>query len=159
TPAPAPVGPPVAGPVVLEDDAERRREIREAFTKGKALADDELAEQIKPLLQELGAAHAAADGERVVACFDVPRMYDELIRLRVLPAAGADRSARAEAVASMRLTMVLEVPRGPVLTHWTGTEVRKVRKRDAIDAVVIARHRQDDGKVLKVRWWVSRESG
>src|SRR5262249_3884249 len=46
-----------------------------------------------------------------------------------------------------------------VLTHWTGTEVRKVRKRDAIDAVVIARHRQDDGKVLKVRWWVSRESG
>src|SRR5262245_30610257 len=52
---------------VWEDPEERRRELQAAFGPQKPLAEGDIAREVRPLLDDLGEAFRARDGQRLAA--------------------------------------------------------------------------------------------
>lgn len=144
-----------------EDDEARRKEIMEAFRNQKPLAEDEIARELKPFFEDLGAAFKQGNPERLVAQFDMDRLLDQIVALGVLPQ-NAVRN-RKLFVQGMRQGMVQANPRNPVLQNpafqWDASEIRNVKKLAGNEAVVIVRHTSPDAFPMRLRWWVSKQTG
>ncbi|MBI3412329.1 MAG: tetratricopeptide repeat protein [Planctomycetes bacterium] len=160
----APLPPPVVWQFPVnrdEDDEARRREIMEAFRNQKPLAEDEIARELKPLFENLGAAFKQGDPERLVAQFDMDRLLDQIVALGVLPQ-NAVRN-RQQFVQGMRQGMAQANARNPFLQNpafqWDATEIRNIKKLVGNEAVVIVRHTAPGGFPMKLRWWVTKQTG
>ena len=149
-----PRNPPVA---FVEDKDERRQEVLEAFRKQKPLDADEIAAELKPLFEGLGQALRRRDGQACVDCFDTWRMVDELVALEVLPAHVARR--RGDLNRGVREGMSKAMAQHAPLLEWATFEIRRVKKLEGNEAMVIVRHRTKDGFFLKMRWWVTKQPG
>lgn len=145
---------------IEEDKEERREQLRQAFNDRQPLADDEIAQQVKPLLNELGASLRTGDSDRILAKFDLDRMIDEVVAASgggqpLLQNAKNRRDFRRGLAQGFGQNLA---QRGKVF-HWEATEVRKVKKLDQNEAMVIARHKHSNGPSLKLRWWMTRRNG
>jgi predicted Zn-dependent protease len=141
----------------VEDNEERRQEVLEAFRKQKPLAADEIAAELKPLFDGLGRALKRGDGQACVDWFDTERMVDELLALEVVPAHMARR--RGELNRGLRTGMSNALAQQAPLMEWVDFEIRRVKKLEGNEAMVIVRHRTSDGMFLKMRWWVTKRPG
>jgi predicted Zn-dependent protease len=141
-----------------EDEEERRAQLREAFKDRKPLADDEIARQVQPLFADLDAALRAQDADRIMALFDMDRMIDEFVAAGGAPPVRTVRQRRDFRIGLGRGMGPSLAQRGQIF-HWDATEVRKVRKLNNDEAVIIARHKHPNGLTLKMRWWVTRRNG
>ncbi len=148
-------------PVVVftpENPDIRRDELIQALANPQPLAPDQLADELKPLLQGMGEAFRARDRNRIVTHFDGSRMLDELLAQGIFPP-GFVRD-RPTVLRALNDSLGRALERQAQLVQWTDFEIRSVKALDNLDAVVIVRHTTDDGNVfLKMRWWVTRRSG
>jgi tetratricopeptide (TPR) repeat protein len=151
-----PSPPPKRAPYT-EDDEQRRQQLRQAFANQPLVPDDQMAREIKALLTDLGAAFRAGDGQRAADLFDADRMFDELAAQEVLPPKLL--RSRAEFVSGLRVGLSQTLAQQAPLLAWSTFEVRSVKRLQGNEAVVIARHRDDAGNTLKMRWWVTRLPG
>ncbi len=134
------------------EDPKRRADVVAALRDEKPLTDQELAEELRPLFDNLGKALRERNRAGIGAHFDANRMFDELLAQKVLPQAGpGTREAFARGV-TVGLTASLE-KQAPLLA-WTEYEVRSIKKLGGNEAAVICRHRNLQGVTLKMRWWV-----
>jgi tetratricopeptide (TPR) repeat protein len=140
-----------------EDEAERLRDVREAFADRKPLVPENVARELQPLFEGLGAALRAGDAERISAYFDHERMVEEWTALAAM--ALPTPKARREAVDGVRAVLGAILARRAEFVQWSSSEVRSVRKLNDDEALVIGRHRHPNGGSLKQRWWVTRRSG
>lgn len=153
--------PPRMNPVVRmeEDEEERREQLRQAFKDRKPLAENEIAQQVKPLLDGLGTALRLQDVHRILPQFDLDRMMDEVA------AAGGGALPLRNAKDRRDFRRGLSQGLGPSLAqrgqvfHWDATDIRNIKKLNNDEAVVIARHKHSNGMSLKMRWWVTRRNG
>jgi predicted Zn-dependent protease len=142
---------------VQENKDEQRQEVRQALGKQQPLTEKELAQELKPLFEDLGGALAAANADRIMARFDVERMTDELGPLAGLPAPTTRQWRDFTQGLRQGLANSLTRPGAPLA--WKASEIRSVKKLNDDEAVVIVRHQHPNGNTLKMRWWVSRRSG
>ena len=127
----------------------------------KPLSTEEIAEQIKPLFQELGAALKKEDAARVASHFDADRMIDEFIAQDLLPADFVRN--RHELTGQLQRNLAPSFQRNTNL-RWDDSEIRDVKKLEGADpgfneATVIVRHRHPEGFFLRIRWWVTKRQG
>jgi hypothetical protein len=148
---PAPARRPVAA--VREDGARRRQEIAQALRDLRPVDEQGLARELRPVLDDLGAALRAGDAVRIGSHFDVERMFDEVEALGLLP--DAVRGHRAQAMAGMRQNVGPAMARQAAFLHWQTSAIRSVKMLAGREAVVIVRHEDGDGTVLRMRWWVT----
>ncbi len=142
---------------VPENDEQRRKEIREALRQQKPLAAAEIAQELRPFFESLNGAFRAGDQERIMAHFDMDRLYDELGALEIFfqPL----RQNRQESIRGMRQGMGRAMQQQAPLLVWTGTDIKNIKMLEGNEAVVIARHRVEAGMFLKMRWWVTKRTG
>lgn len=143
--------------IVRENSAQRRQDIREALVEQKPLTEKEIAAELAPLFDELGAAFRAEDGDRAAATFDVDRLFAELESHGPLPRELLQNKRRFLAGAKIGLARGFE-QQAPLIA-WDTYEIRHIKKLSDTDVVVIAKHKATNGYVVKMRWWASRESG
>ncbi len=139
-----------------------RKEVAEAFrpkaeVKVEAPAGDN-AESFRVFFDRLGGALRARDRDQLAAHLDTRRMLKEFRRAGLLPGIDAREEEAMHAVFSQSFLQALTRPEQ--LLQWERTEIRSVKfLADAPDeAVVIARHRNDD-VLVRMRWWVRRDGG
>jgi hypothetical protein len=150
--------PPAAPPhAAAEDEGDRRNDVREAFADRKPLDEKEIAADLPPFFEKLGADFAAEDPGRALARFDLDRMCDELAAVPGLPL--RTPKERRGFATGMREGMGRTLSKRGAALRWTASEVRAVKKLNNDEAVVIVRHRHPDGFALKMRWWLTRRSG
>lgn len=144
---------------VEEDEEERREQLRQAFKDRKPLAEDEIAQQVKPLFDELGTALRAQAAAQIQSKFDLDRMMDELDAASggALPLRTAKERRDFRPGLSQGIGQSL-AQRGEVF-HWVATDIRHVKKLNNDEAVVISRHKHTNGMSLKMRWWMTRRNG
>src|SRR5262249_5699311 len=116
-----------------------------------------IAQEVKPLFEELGEAFRARDRNQILACFDPERLYDELLALGVFPKKGT-RERRAF-IRGMREGLGKSLRQQRIQLEWVASEIRSVKKLAGNEAVVIIRHRTTDHLFLKMRWWVTKQGG
>ena len=135
----------------------RREETKEAFRNQKPLTEEEISRELKPLFEELNASFRAQNRERMLANFDLDRIYDELLTSEMIP--GRLVGDRPEFVGSLRkwLGEWLAVL-GPAM-EWNSYEIRHIEKLEGNEAVVIVHHNMSRNPFSKRRWWVSKRSG
>ncbi len=139
------------------EDEERRRDVAEAFAQQKPLEPAEIAEEIKPLLVELGRSFRARNGAAIAACFDPERLFDELVKHNVL---GRELlRGRREFLKGMEMGLAPSLQQQAPLMEWHDFEIRHVKKLEGNEAAVIVRHRTVAGFSLKMRWWVTKRPG
>lgn len=143
---------------VEEDEAERRELLRDAFKDGKPLAEDEIAQQVRTLFDDLAAALRAEDADRITALFDVDRMLEEC---RAAGATVSLRSAkdRRDFARGMRLGIGKSLVQRASIFQWNASEIRKIKKLNNTEVVLIVRHTHPKGGFLKMRWWLTRRQG
>ncbi len=140
-----------------EDEEERLQDLRDAFGDQKPMDRDELVNDLKPLFEGLGQAFRAADGPRIMSHYDVDRMADEFAALGVLP--NRSTQFRRSFAQSLRKELEKSLVEGAVNMEWNTFEIRHVKRLNANEAVVIARHEKKNAVTLKMRWWVIRQPG
>jgi predicted Zn-dependent protease len=141
-----------------EDEEERREQLREAFKDRKPVAADEIARQVQPLFDELDVALRGQDADRLTALFDLDRMMDEFAAAGgALPLRTVKE--RRDFRRGLRIGIVKGLAQRGQIFHWNATEIRKVKKLNNDEAVIIARHKHPNGVTLKMRWWVTRRNG
>src|SRR5262245_45334063 len=138
-----------------QEDAQRRRDLIEAFKNQAPLGPDEIAREIKPLFDGLGAAYRARDAARLGDLFDVDRIIDEIMAMDLFPGLRNRRPLVEGVREGMGRALAQQAP----LMEFDDTEIRHLRKLEGNEAVVIVRHRGRDGVSLKIRYWVSKRSG
>src|SRR5207249_1375122 len=129
----------------------------EAFKNQKPLDAEEIAQELQPVFKDLGEAFRARDRLRMVAQFDLDRLFDELLALEVLPPhVVRDRRSFARGMREgMGPALVKQAP----LFNWTSSEIKNVKKLEGNEAAVIVRHRTADGHFIKMRWWLTKRDG
>lgn len=138
-------------------DERARRELAEAFRDQKPLNEQEIAAELRPLLEGLRDAFRAADADRLLQHFDADRMCEELEALNLFPrAALRDRQAFTR---GMRQGLGQTLQQQAVLFRFDNFEVRNVKKLRGNEAAVIVRYRAPDGGSAKIRWWVTKRPG
>ena len=152
--------PPSRSPTTIRvSQAGERRygETKEAFRNQKPLTEEEIGRELRPLFEELNASFKAQNRERMLANFDLDRIYDELLTSEMIP--GRLVGDRPEFVGSLRkwLGEWLAVL-GPAM-EWNSYEIRHIEKLEGNEAVVIVRHNMSRNPFSKRRWWVSKRSG
>jgi predicted Zn-dependent protease len=143
---------------VEEDEEERREQLRKAFKDRKPLDAAEIAQQVQPILDKLGAALRDQDADRITAEFDLDRLLDEFV------AAGGTllvrtTKERRDFRRGMREGLGKNFAEKGVVFHWNATEIRNIKKLNNEEAVVIARHAHPNSATLKLRWWLTRRNG
>jgi hypothetical protein len=140
----------------LADDD--RDEIKQAFLPEQPpLAPDEIAQELKALFTNLGAAYTAADANKVLALYDLNRMFDEVAAAGVFPQDVA-KNKRGFAK-GVREAKAKAMPQQSQVMQWKAFEIRNVKKLNNNEAEVIVRHEHPKGSTLKLRWWVTRQTG
>lgn len=142
-----------------EDEEDLKEQVRQALKGRPPLTEQEIAEQVKPLLQELGAALQAGNPGRIVVKFDQARMVDELAAADGGVPLLRNAQARRDFRRGMGLTFAMSLAKRSEVFQWDQTEIRKVKKLNNDEAVIIARHKHPNGSSLKIRWWVTRRNG
>lgn len=148
--------PPARTPVashIEEDVEELMQERNEAFRDHEPLIAEELPRELVPLFDGLGEALGGPDTDAVMAFLDTDRMAKEVAAVTQLPL--RSRQNRRKFALGLRQGMDRRSP----LFQWKETEIRKVKKLNDEDIVVIARHKNPNHGTLKMRWWLSRRSG
>jgi tetratricopeptide (TPR) repeat protein len=140
-----------------EEEDRKREETLAAFRRQRPLAQDEIAAELKPFFKRLGEAFQNAEEQRIVAHFDADRMVDELLELGLM--AEMIRQDRAEFAAGMRTGMRSSFVKQAPLLAWNDSDIKSIKKLELNEAVVIVRHTQVNGNILKMRWWVSKRLG
>ena len=145
---------PVAVP---ENQARLRDQVQAALGNPNPQVPAELAEELKPLFKGLDAAYRAADASRVLAHYDLDRMFDEVAATAGFPRfAPKDKRAFAQGASK---SMTAAVKDQAQIMQWDAFEIRDVKKRQQNEAVVIVLHQHPNGATLKLRWWVIRRGG
>ncbi|MBI1918539.1 MAG: tetratricopeptide repeat protein [Planctomycetes bacterium] len=142
---------------IPEDAGQRRREVMQAFHQPLPLDEKEIARDVKPFFDSLGAALRARNGTNIVDHFDMDRLADELIAMDFFPA--LIRRDRHSFVSGLRLGMVRAMRQEAFLLEWADVEVRGVKRLSDDEAVLIVRHRDKEGNFQKIRWWLIRRTG
>ncbi len=152
---------PQMNPVVRfeEDEEERREQVRQAFKDRQPLADDEIAKQVTPVLDELGASLRAGNPGRIMVKFDLDRMMDELAAANGGAELLRNTRTRNDFRRGLAQGFGQSLAQRGVVFHWDQTEVRKIKQLNEDEAVVIARHKHPNGVSLKMRWWMTRRNG
>lgn len=140
-----------------EHPADRRRDIVDAFHNQKPLKDDEIVRELQPLFVRLGAAIQSRNEQGIRDEFNADRMLDELDSQNILPKNRWRNDREFARGLSTGIGRALAQKSGEF--RWVSTEIRHVKNLDGNEAIVIARHRGPDGDYLKLRWWVTKESG
>jgi uncharacterized protein HemY len=141
---------------VEEDPEERQEEVRAAFRDQQPLALEDIAPGLQPMFKELGGALRAADGNQIAAYFDGDRMSDEMIALGTLPLKTSKE--KSDFKQGVRRGLGQNLAKTALLVNWTESDIRNVKKLNDDEAVVIVRHKQSNGAMLKMRWWVTRRT-
>lgn len=141
----------------LEDDEEKFEQLRQAFRNQPPIIEGRIVPELQPLFKDLGAALCRADADGVMVHFDTDHMTDEFGDLAVLPR--RKTSARRQFIIGLRRGMGQSLVRMSAAFQWTTTEIRKVKKLNDEECLVIVRHKHPDGSKLKVRWWLTRRAG
>jgi tetratricopeptide (TPR) repeat protein len=140
----------------IVQDGGRWREAREALAGPVVPIPAEQIEQLKPLFQGLGDALTRQDHETSLAHFDVERMFDELVALGVFPRRLFPNQQAT--LRNFRAGMGRSFVRKDQNLGWKETKIRNVKPLPGGEVVVIARHIAPDNE-LKMRWWLTRQSG
>lgn len=135
---------------ILDDPEARRLEAMQAFRNPPV--QGEMADSLKVLFDDLGAALRARDANRIVGHFDPDRMFDELLGQGLLPP--RFRNERAGFVSGIQIGLRTSMLKQAPLLDWTAFEVRSIKNLADDEIVVIARHRDQDRHSLKMRWWL-----
>jgi predicted Zn-dependent protease len=141
----------------VEDEEEKPEQVRQAFRNQPPLDEARMAPELQSLFDALGVSLRAADTESIVRQFDVSRMADEFGNLAIVPPRHSRN--RAQFLNGMRQGIGTSFTQRAILFQWTTSEIRKIKKINDEEAVVIARHKHPNQATLKVRWWVTRRSG
>jgi LSD1 subclass zinc finger protein len=141
----------------LEDDEEKFEQLREAFRNQPPIIEGRIVPELQPLFNDLGAALRRADADGVMLHFDTDRMTDEFGDLAVLPR--RKTRARRQFIIGLRRGMGQSLVRISPAFQWTTSEIRKVKKLNDEECLVVVRHKHPDGSNLKVRWWLTRRAG
>jgi hypothetical protein len=109
-----------------EDAKERQQDVKDAFADAKVVPAEEVAAELAPLFDRLGAGLRAADQNRIVAEFDPDRMSDEMI------AQGAtvldDEKMRRSFAQGVRQGLGVGLARRAPALSWTASTIKHVRK-------------------------------
>ncbi|MCI0737712.1 MAG: hypothetical protein L0Y72_01615 [Gemmataceae bacterium] len=140
------------------NDEQRRQEIMAAFLKQEPLTEAEIVAEVKPLFEGLGKVLSAANEDHIADHFDLDRMFDELAALGIPSEDGSkERASFVAAVTSLALGRALK-EQAPDLS-WSDYEVKHLKKLQGNEAVVVLQHKNNNGEVFKLRWWVSKRVG
>ncbi len=129
----------------------------EGFGKDKSLPAPGMAGELKSVFDGLGDAVRTRNQEQMLAHFNFERLVDELRSLEVLPP--LKFRDRASFILGLRTgfgrTLLQQAPE----LEWTSFEIKSIKEQPPDEAVVIVRHSQAGGGILKLRWWVSKRQG
>jgi tetratricopeptide (TPR) repeat protein/uncharacterized protein HemY len=136
---------------------ERWKAAQDALADPKPAPANNGAQDLDTLFNDLGRAFRDADGAAVVAHFDLERMADDLALLA--PGLLRDPQGRHAFLTTLRDGLTQSMRRVAPMVQWKSFEIRSTKNQPDGDAVVLVRHEQQGGGVLKMRWWVSHRSG
>jgi hypothetical protein len=120
--------PPGSNPAaqVEEDEEQLRERNRQAFKNRKPLTEDEIAKQVKPLLNTLGSALQDGNPGRISVNFDLARMVNEMAADGgALPLHNA--KDRRDFRSGLALGLSVSLSQRSQVLQWNETEVRKVK--------------------------------
>jgi tetratricopeptide (TPR) repeat protein len=142
-----------------EDDEELREQVRQAFKDRQPPVDDEIARQVKAVLDQLGAALRTGNPGPIMARFDLDRMLDELAAVSGGAAPRRNTKERWEFRRGFAQSFGVTLAQRGQMFNWDETDIRTVKKLNNDEAVIITRHKHPNGASLKMRWWVTRRNG
>lgn len=140
-------------PRPAESEAEKRRDITEAFA---APASAEKSEDLRELRRLISRAVRLTPADKVDDYYDLDRMWLEV------QAAATDSLPVNSAVGTKSLSKNIAsgMSRDGPLARYRRIEIKRMKRLAADDeAVAYVRHRADDGESLKMRWWLRRGRG
>lgn len=121
------------------------------------ITEADIEQEVRPLFQELGDDFRAGAGERIIRHFDPERTVAEL---RAFGFAEFNAGAKGtEFLKGFRQGMTRSLEKQAPLLAWKDCEIKQVKKLRRLEAVIIARHRHDEGAIAKMRWWVTKRDG
>ena len=117
----------------------------------------QMARDLAPLFKGLGDTLAARDQQRIASYLNPQRMVEEAIAQGML----ADNPAvnRQDLGQRMADDLAKALQEPATLLPWNSSEVKHAASVGPSEAVVIVRHRNADGGVVTMRWWVTNRTG
>jgi tetratricopeptide (TPR) repeat protein len=155
-PPPIAAQPPAATSTAAEPP-QRNDEGQPLVLPQRLLSEAEMTEELKPLFRALGDALTQRDAAAVGGYIDSDRMIEEMVWLGMVTRPPSQR--REQLVLDLRSSLARWLTLPTSSYHWSSFEIRNVKKLQGNEAVVIARHRDGNGQVLRLRWWVTKLSG
>jgi hypothetical protein len=143
---------------VKEDPEKGRQDIVQAFRQQQPLTAKDIAAEVQPFFDELGAALRGGDPERLLEYYNLERMIDEFVAMQVFPKEISNN--RRQFVTGMRQGMRQSLGRIALFLKWDETEIKHLKRLEGNEAIVITRHRlRGQPGSMKMRWWVTKEQG
>lgn len=126
--------------------------------RSKSDDKDQDARALEELLSAFGEAIRKANPEKIVASFDAERMVDEVKKLGGF--AGLKPGQEKEVAKAFATGLGEGFVRFASLIRWSRHEIKQVKySDDRREAVLTARHWDDEGDSSKFRWWVQKRDG
>lgn len=139
-------------PRPAESEAEKRRDVTEAFT---AQAAAEKPDDLREFRRLISRAVRLTPADDTDAYFDFNRMVAEVKAATANPAMFDSRDFTRGVKQGLAKRMAQAGP----LAQYHRVEIKRVKRFGSDEAVVYSRHRDDDGDSVKMRWWLARHNG
>ncbi|HJT32656.1 MAG TPA: hypothetical protein VJ783_11500, partial [Pirellulales bacterium] len=139
-------------PRPAESEAQKRREVTEAFT---ASAAGEKPDELREFRRLISRAVRLTPADDTDAYFDFDRMVAEV---KVATANRAVFESR-DFIRGVKQGLAKQMAQAGPLAQYHRVEIKRVKHFGSDEAVLYSRHRDDDGDSIKMRWWLARHNG
>jgi tetratricopeptide (TPR) repeat protein len=141
------------------DPPQDRQAAQDPVDDQKPLGKEELERELNRAIEDVGEAIRLRDGQRFAARFNTERMFEEQVKTGIVPARFGNESWRYASQLSSSLQRSMITAKDGIFLGWKSFEIKQVKKMAGNDVAILVRHRDHDGDIQKMRWWLTRRGG